>query len=217
LDYSVAAPLLELQAPQAIHIQDFYDSRRNPANKALLFQSREGAFGGSGCHSKIVRKVEPIHRQAQTRRFFVEELRDPQKIDQTGSQALMGILLTEHHDQGLRLKQIVNHRLQHRELEFGIGQHETKHLIPENALNPNRADSFRQIRVLAVVSETNKVARHLKPQDLTMTVFGEPAKPDDPLVYEIDEMRICALRENRSASAKIERRRDMIDLLPVLF
>ena len=58
----VTAPLLELQAFQPIHIQDFYDSWRNPANKALLFQSRERAFSGSGCHSKIIRKTKPVYR-----------------------------------------------------------------------------------------------------------------------------------------------------------
>jgi hypothetical protein len=169
-----AGRLLELQTFQPIHVQDFYDSWRKPTNKALLFQSREGAFSGSGCHSKIVRKVKPIHRQAQTRRSFVEELGAPQKTDQAGSKALKGIMLTEHHDQGLRLKRVVNHLPEYGELEFGFGQHETKHLTPGNAMNPDRADRFREICVLAGVGETYEIARHLKPQDLTMAVFGEP-------------------------------------------
>jgi hypothetical protein len=147
----VTAPLLELQTFQPAEIQDFYDSWGDPPNKALLFKSRERAFSGSGCHSKIVRKVKPIHRQVQTCRLFIKKLRDPRKIDQAGSKALMGILLAEHHDQGLRLKRIVNHLLQYGELEFGFGQHEAEHLIPWNAMNLDRADSFREIGVLAVV------------------------------------------------------------------
>jgi hypothetical protein len=58
----VTAPLFELQTLQPIHIQDFYDSGRDPADKALLFQPRERAFSGSGCHAKIVRKIKSIHR-----------------------------------------------------------------------------------------------------------------------------------------------------------
>ena len=100
----VAATLFELQTFQSIQIQDFYDARRNAVNEALLFQSREGAFRGSGCHSKIVRKIKPVHRQPQACGWFVEELRDPQKIDEARSKPLMGILLTEHHYQRLRLQ-----------------------------------------------------------------------------------------------------------------
>lgn len=212
----VTAPLLELQTLQPIHIQDFYGTWRNPTNKALLFQSRERAFSGSGCHSKKVRKIKPIHRQVQTCRLFVEELGDPQKIDQAGRKALVGILLTEHHDQRLRLKPIMYDLVEYGELEFGFGQHEAKHLIPGNAMNSDRADSFCQVRVLAVVGETDEIAGHLEPQDLTMAVFSEPADPYDPLVYEINELRICALRENRGSASKIERCCYAIDLLAVI-
>ena len=158
----MTAPLLELQTFQPIHVQDFYDSRCNPTNKALLFQSRERAFSRSRCHSKITRKIKPIHRQAQTCRLFVEELGYPQKIDQAGSKTLMSILLTEHHNQRLRLKRIMDHLVEYGELEFGFGQHEAKHMSPTNAMNSNRAESFCEIGVLAVVGETDQIPRHLE-------------------------------------------------------
>jgi hypothetical protein len=100
---------------------------------------------------------------------------DLQKTHEAGCKPLAGILLTQNHDQALRLQRIVHHFPEHSQLKFGIVQHQTKQLIPGKATNSGWADTFCQICVTAVVGKTYEIAGDPKAQDLSMAVFGETA------------------------------------------
>ncbi len=54
--------LFALQELQPVYVQDFDCSRCDPPDEALAFQSRECAFRGLGYCSKIIRKIEAVHR-----------------------------------------------------------------------------------------------------------------------------------------------------------
>src|SRR4051812_39551507 len=70
----MGASLLASHALQSCDVQDFDGARCDPPNKAFAFQSHEGAFRRLGHRSKVIRKIEAIHRQRQERSLLIEEL-----------------------------------------------------------------------------------------------------------------------------------------------
>jgi hypothetical protein len=208
--------LFALQELQPVHVQDFDCSRCDPPDEALAFQLCERAFRRLGYRSKIIRKIEAVHRQLQKRSFFVEELWKTQEIKNEGGKTLTGVLLTECHDPMLGLAKIICHLRKKVQLELRVRQHHLLHSQPRNAIDSGWADRLCRVDISTVLGTPQKIAWYPERQNLPAAIFGASAYPDDTFINEVEKPGSFSLREDGTSAAPVDEHRCVVEE-PLLF